>query len=157
MADIIVLTETGHLYITPVGFLVYAKNYYSAGINWPSDEKYSPVPYFLFSRSIELGLKAFSLANGEKMSVLRSKKRVGHDLLLALENAQSYALTKFVQITAEEEIEWRKANSYYADKGFEYFEFKSIFDKKNLPDLNILQTYSGKLLENISQFVLSCA
>ena len=155
MTNIIIHTETGHVYITPTGFLVYAKNYYTAAINWQSDGNYSPVPYFLFSRSIELGLKAFLLAKGEKIHVVKSKKIIGHNLIFALRKAEFYSLSEFEHTTTEEEKELQKANAYYNEKGFEYFDIKNLFHKKDMPDLKILQQYSEKLLRDITQFILS--
>jgi hypothetical protein len=50
-----------------------------------------------------------------------------------------------------------KASEYYSDKGFEYFKIENLFDKSNLPDLNVLRNYSEKLLKNIKEFTLSIA
>lgn len=147
--------ETGHFYITPTGFLVYARNYFSAATNWITDGKYSPVPYFLFCRSIELGFKAFILAKGEKLNFVKNK--IGHNLEYALEKAISYSLEDFVSITPEEKKQIQKANAYYNDKGFEYFNIKNLFDKINLPDIEILGKYSEKLLRDIEHFILSNA
>ena len=56
MPNVTIKTESGHFYVTPVGFLVYAEDYLKASVNWVSDRNYSPVPYFLACRSIELAL-----------------------------------------------------------------------------------------------------
>ena len=156
MTNYILKTETGHLYITPTGFLIYAENYYSASMNWKSDGKYSPVPYFLLCRSIELGLKAFALAKGESIKVLGSHK-VGHNLMVLLDKTKNHSLSDLVVITKEDETELAKANIYYNDKGFEYFKIKNLFDKSNLPDLEILKGFSEKLLKDIKSFILSSA
>ena len=155
MTDHIIQPETGHIYITPTGFLVYAQNFYSAAIKWETDGNYSPVPYFLFCRSIELGLKAFVLAKGEKMEVVKLKIR--HNIDFALEKALNYSLADFLLTTEEEKKELQKANIYYNDKGFEYFNIKNLFGKNDLLELEILKQYSEKLLKEIKPFIISTA
>jgi hypothetical protein len=156
MTNYVIKPETGHVYITPTGFLVYAEDFHSAGIGWESDHKYSPVPFFLFCRAIELGLKSFALTKGEKISFLKSRK-VGHDLITVLNIAKKHSLSDFVDMTSIDEIEIAKANQYYSDKGFEYFKLENLFDKSKLPDLQVLRNYSEKLLKNIKEFTLSSA
>ena len=156
MTDYIIHTDTGHVYITPTGFFVYAEDFYSAGINWKSSQRYSPVPYFLFCRSIELGLKSFALTKGEKIKHLRSKK-VGHDLIAVLNIAKKHSLSDFLETTTIEDTEIAKANQYYNDKGFEYFKLKNLFNKTNLPDLEVLRNYAEKIITNIKQYTLSSA
>ena len=153
MTNVNVTPETGHIYITPTGFLVYARNYFSVATNWIPDGKYSPVPYFLFCRSIELGFKAFILAKGEKLNFVKLK--IGHNLEKALDKAVNYSLEDFVAITLEEKKQLQKANTYYNDKGFEYFDIKNLLDKNNLPDIEILKQFSEKLLRDIEHFILS--
>jgi hypothetical protein len=156
MTDYVLHAETGHVYITPTGFLGYAQDFFSAGTSWQLNGRYSPVPYFLICRSIELGLKSFALTKGEKIDFLKSRK-VGHDLIVVLNIAKKHSLSYFLETTKDEEIELEKANKYYNDKGFEYFKLKNLTDKSNLPDLKILTNYAENLLKNIQSFTLSSA
>jgi len=84
---------------------------------------FSPVPYYCFSRSIELSLKAFLLAKNESLDSL--KRPIGHDLEKALEKAVSLGLPDIVVISSHHKAELKKANCYYSEKagkGFEYFQ-----------------------------------
>jgi hypothetical protein len=101
-------------------------------------------------------LKSFELTKGEKIAFLKSR-RVGHDLIIALSIAKNHSLSDFVDTSNNEEAEIAKANQYYNDKGFEYFKIQNLFDKSNLPDLQVLKNYSEKLLKNTKGFKLSSA
>jgi hypothetical protein len=153
MENIIIKTEPGYFYITPVGFFAYAKDFHSAGVQWKTERNYSPVPYFLFCRSIELGLKAFVLAKGEKLSFVR--KRISHDIYKAFKRALHHSLESFLITTESERKEIIAANKYYSDKGFEYFSLEIFLgSKSDLPDLQILRQYSEKLLEKTEAIIL---
>ena len=164
--------ETAHYFITPTGFLLYAKDYLSAAKNWKIGEQYSPVPYFLCCMSIELGFKAFILAKSNGVNLVNSngeniiknnaynkeyvRTKIGHDLVTALAKAISLTLNEFVSTTPEEEKQLQNANYYYnKGKGFEYFSIEKFFSEAKLPDIEILKQYSEKLLRDIEQFVLS--
>ncbi len=84
-------------------------------------------------------------------------KKVGHNLVTLLEKAKHHSLDEFVIATKEDELEIEKANAYYADKGFEYFNINNLFSKDNLPDLQVLKQYSEKLLRDMKPFILSNA
>jgi hypothetical protein len=63
--NIVIKVEPLKIKITPYGFYKYATDYFFATDKWTTavkDAGYSPVPYFLYCRTIELGLKAFLLA-----------------------------------------------------------------------------------------------
>ena len=112
-----------------------------------SVSKYSPVPYFLYCKSIELGLKAYLLAKGKNLKYV--KDSVGHDLTLGLKNARLNNLDNIVETTEIEKEEIEVANKYYKTKSFDYFVSNHITGLKGLPKLNILKEYSHKLLNLI--------
>lgn len=147
-----------HIHITPVGFWGYAEDYYSASLLWKSNKKYSPVPYFLVCRSIELAIKAFLLAKGENTSDLKHSKKYGHDLIKILERAMQLSLSNFIVTSEKEKTEIEKANEFYKQdkKRFEYFAIEIIFTQ-DLPDLNVLSTYCQNLLVSIREFIISSA
>ena len=53
--------------MTPFGFHKYASDYLDTANKWTGETHYSPVPYFLYCRTIELGLKGYLLAKGKKL------------------------------------------------------------------------------------------
>lgn len=134
--------------ITPFGFHKYASDYLDTADNWSSESKYSPVPYFLYCRSIELGLKAFLLAKGKNLEYVKYK--IGHSLTKALENARQNALDDIIETSDIEKVEIEIADKYYKDKGFEYFSVSNhVTGLKELPKLDILKEYSQKLISKI--------
>ncbi len=151
---VIIKIPTAKVKLSPYGFFRYGADFLKAGDAFKTEgEKFSPVPYYLYSRSIELFLKAFLLANDVSKEKLKDKYR--HNLEKILKGAKSFNIIGVVEITPEEEKEIAKANAYYASKGFEYFELKTAMKGyPNLPDLDILKELSSKLQENLKIFVL---
>ena len=144
--------EVAIIRISPFGFHKYAEDYYLAAKRWRNSEKYSPVPYFLYCRSIELELKAFLLAKGENVSWI--KEKLGHNLVRALIKAKQYSLDDFVKTSLVEENQIDIANGYYNSKGFEYFFVPNHAEGlKKLPKLDVLQNYSEKLLKGIEELI----
>ena len=112
----ILKVETGHYNMTPFGFHKYASDYFIAADSWTKNimkEGYSPVPYFLYSRSIELGLKAYLLA--KKLS-LKSVIKCSHDLNMTLNLAKSNFLDSFVTMSSDEEKHITLSNEIYSDR-----------------------------------------
>jgi len=141
--------------LNPLGFRLYAKDYYEAYKSYSPEQKFSRAKYFLLCISIELATKTLHVDRGSKHDDLI---KIGHNLLKACDEEilNLYNLS----ITSQELEELTKANTYYSTKGFEYFIFKHPdFDDPNttggqlamqgypnLPDLNILETILNKLL-----------
>lgn len=146
--NIVIKTRLIKFNITPFGFHEYASDYLDTADKWTSESKYSPVPYFLYCRTIELGLKAFLLAKGKNLKYV--KDSVGHDLTLGLKNARLNNLDDIVETTDIEKEQIEVANKYYKTKGFEYFFVSNhITGLKGLPKLDTLKEYSHKLLNKI--------
>jgi hypothetical protein len=148
--NIIIRPETGHYNMTPFGFHKYTSDYFIAANNWTKNilkEGYSPVPYFLYSRSIELGLKAYLLA---KKQSLTSVIKCSHDLMKALNKAKLNSLDSFVNTSSDDEKHIILANNIYSEKGFEYFYIiNHVSGKEKFPNISVLHNYSEKLLKNI--------
>lgn len=143
--------------VSPYGFFHYGKEFFDAANGFKKPAYYSPVPYFLYCRSIELVLKAFLLGNGVPMKDLPKKKLYWHYLDKILKKAQDLGLSKFVNITPEQEEEILKANKYYAyNKGFEYFKvIKAVKAYPELPDLLLLEKIASELLTYLESFCLN--
>lgn len=113
----------------PVGFALYAEEFFIAGVSIPQDARgrgdttFTPVPYYLLCRSLELVLKAYLLAENvadeEKL-----KKGFGHDLERLWRKAKDHSIGRVLGTSAPHfETDLASANRYYKDKVFEYFDF----------------------------------
>jgi hypothetical protein len=148
--------EPIHLNITPLGFIIHAKDYYKAGKSFQNSPPRASTPRFLFCLSLELALKGFLLANGIPKKELATK-RYGHDLEKLLTKAQELGLNKLITITPEQEEEIKKANIIYSNKkeggGFVYFNvFYAGGGGPPLPDLSILEKITNSLISSLEPF-----
>jgi len=152
----IVKLNTLVIYETPMGFYNYASDF-AKWANRAHAEKskfFSPVPYYLYCRSIELVLKAFLLAKGLTKRQLKDRK-LGHNLIALLDRAKKLDLEKIIIINPEWESQLNKANEYYNNKDFEYFNIGIGYH--GLPSLNILNEVSKNLLISLKQICLDAA
>ena len=148
--NIVIEVPTRHINFSPLGFYKYAKDYLIASNAIHQGESFSPVPYFLHCRSIELALKAFLATKG--LSLKDAKPKYGHDLNKLLSSAKREGISSIVSINTTEEGAIKKANSYYKKKSFEYFDLiRAAFGFKDLPDLNILSEFNKKLISSIEE------
>ena len=133
--------------ITPIGLHRFAQEYLSI-VKIPEKETpFSPVPYFLVCRSIELSLKAFLRVKEIPMSNLKKKGIYGHDLETLLNGAKDLGIDNCVPIIENIEKEIRKANEYYKKKEFEYYEaLRGFKGYPDLPDLLILKGFADELV-----------
>jgi len=133
--------------ITPISLHRFAQEYLSI-VKIPEKETpFSPVPYFLVCRSIELSLKAFLRVKNIPVSKLRKKGKYGHDLETLLNNAKDLGIDRCVPFTKNIEKEIRKANEYYNNKEFEdYDALRGMKGYTDLPDLFILKGFADELV-----------
>ncbi len=127
--------------LAPDAFRRWALQYYKCKQDFKNVNGFSPVPYFLLCRGIELSLKAGYL---EKLTQDDVRKDFGHDLWKLYEELPA---TKKVLDTNEEEV--LKRTSYiYSNKDFEYFEPEDALSGfKRYPDLDVLDRIAAKLLD----------
>ena len=140
--------------ISPFAFQHYAKDFYEAYKKHKGGPKFSPARLFLLTRSIELAAKSLHLGQGCTVIDLR---RMSHDLEAACD--VSILALYGISLSVDEETELKKANGYYAPKGFEYFLFSlpgvptersgpqmALSGWPGLPDESILEALLDKLL-----------
>ena len=140
--------------ISPLGFHRYASDFLAAADGVTPRKGFSPVPYYLVCRALELGLKAFLLAKRYDKGRLRGA--LGHDLIRCLSAANSLGLEEACSISDEQVREIRKANAYYKSKGFEYFEaVKAFTGYRDLPDIEVLKGLARGLLDGSEPICLS--
>jgi len=132
--------------------LKYASDFYASAKPAQQPPPYSPKPYYDCCHAIELALKAFLLAKGQTEQFLR---RLGHDLVAALDEAERQGLSDHVQLTPEESQELQKANKYYMRKGFEYFTLKamvmSLEGRADMGDLEVLKQSCERLTVGLDE------
>lgn len=152
----IVKVNTVVVYETPIGFHNYASDFadWANRARIEKSKYFSPVPYYLYCRSIELVLKSFLLAKGMTKKQLKARK-LGHDLIALLAKAREMGLEDIVVIGSDEEVELSKANEYYCKKDFEYFNVG--FGYYSLPSLSILNELSERLLMSLKQICIDAA
>lgn len=144
--------------ISPYGFYQYANHY----ANWAirahvemSPKSYTPVPYFLYCRSIEVALKGFLLTKGLSQSNLASRA-LGHNLSVILAKAIELGLTNVISLDPTWEIELTKANRYYSRKGFEYFSVSdAVRAFPELPSLSVLKEFTNGLIQSLREVCLN--
>lgn len=116
----------------------------------PPKNRFSPVPYFLICRSIELSLKSFLFTVGFNW---KERKSLNHDLENALSSAEDNGLSTYIEITSDDRDVLRKANRLYPKKEFEYFEsLETVYDPHDF-DLNTLESFARRLFEAIENRV----
>lgn len=144
----VVIQPDGFLFkMTPVGYHRFAQEYLSIVKIPEKDTPFSPVPYFLVCRSIELSLMAFLRVKDISMSSLKKKEIYGHDLETLFNGAKDLGIDQCVPIAENIEKEIRKANEYYYKKEFEYYEaLRGFKGYPDLPDLLVLKGFADELV-----------
>ena len=154
--NFVMKAETLHINLSPFGFHRYASEFLRAADSFKCEDGFSPVAYYLRCHAIELALKAFLLAKGFPKNDLKHK--LGHNLEEALKSATKHGLQSKVAIKPKEKEEIKKANVYYADKGFEYFQVpKAVRGYPKLPDLKILADVSSRLVSGLNDVCMNAA
>jgi hypothetical protein len=113
----------------------------------PPDGGFSPVPYALLCKAIELELKSRHLVEAHLPGGARQpevKEKFGHDISKAYRELPDYQV-----LTAEEfEVLDKASTIYKTNKGFDYI---AVFDMatgySRFPDLDALDAVARKLLK----------
>lgn len=143
-------------YETPLGFHRFACDFgaWAERSHAEAADHYSPVPYYLYCRSIELSLKAFLLAKGHSKQQLASPK-LGHSLVALLAAARASGLEQFARIESTWEQELACADDQYIKKDFEYFTVRFHLDHK--PSLTVLRQLTHTLTSGVKQVCMEAA
>jgi hypothetical protein len=148
--------EPGHVNVSPFGFHHYATHFLQVARSIQPGSTFSPVAYYLYCHSLELSLKAFLLVKG--VSKEKLKKSLGHNLEAILTRADGLGLQREVPVTITEKEELSKANEYYCNKEFEYFEVGSAaIGYPDLPNLSILADLAEKLVRELKALCIAAA
>jgi hypothetical protein len=145
--------------LRPSMFHALSREFLWAAESFEMKDPFSPVHYFLYCRSIELSLKAFLLAKGVEISMIKRPKWVGHDLERALEEAELRGILDIVEIACEEREELGKANYYYKNKqGFEYADDCEVLMRLGsmMPNLKVLSEFASMLVAKLDGVCNEC-
>lgn len=139
MIDRIIKAETVHINLSPVMFRHNARDYFKAYLDFHTKGRFSPVPFFLCCRAIELALKAMHLESKSQKDV---KKLYSHDLVRSYKN-----LDQAQQTLQSEELKLLGiANEIYKKKEFEYlnvYDAATAFSR--FPNLERLDALARKV------------
>jgi hypothetical protein len=128
-----------HFNISPEAFRILARDYFKAYLDFQAPRRFSPIPFFLCCRAMELALKAEHL---ERKSQKEVKLLYYHDVLKAYADLAADQKT----LTHEEETLLTAANEIYVAKDFEYFNlFDAVSAYKRFPDLDKLGALAKKI------------
>jgi hypothetical protein len=141
--DQIIQVGTAPVNLSPDLFHEYARQYLDCERCFQTDARYSPVPYFLLCRAIELELKARHLESKSRREV---KNQYGHNLKKAYDE-----LSKSDQVlNVDEYRELVRASDIYdvPNKGFEYVSVKdAVTGLRDFPELAILRQIARKMIQ----------
>ena len=112
--DYILDAETGYINFSPVGFKLTARDFRRCADAFKPPQ-FSIVPYFLYCRAIELGLKAIHLETHKQQEV---KDEYGHDLIRSY---KALPLERRTLSTADSDL-LAQISKLYERKAFEYVQ-----------------------------------
>jgi hypothetical protein len=142
--DVTVYMQELKVNLSPDAFHIYATHYYKCTRDFtPPDDYFSPIPYFLLCRAIELEIKARHLKRVTQSKV----KTFSHRLLEAYE-----ALDAQEQILSQKELAVLKtADELYQETDFAYFNpahAHPLTAYSKFPDLDMLDSIAKKLIDS---------
>ncbi len=126
--------------LSPDAFHMWAEHYYKCKQDFQVPGRFSPVPYFLLCRAVELELKSRHLHEKDQRQV---KNEFGHDLLKAYE-----ALPEEQKVLSAAELDTLTvANDIYKGKGFEYFKPEhALRGYSPFPKIDALDAVAAKVM-----------
>jgi hypothetical protein len=129
--------------LSPDAFHIYATHYYKCKRDFtPPDDYFSPVPYFLLCRAIELEIKARHL---KRLRQRKVKDEFGHRSLKAYK-----ALDAQEQILSQNELAvLTTADELYGKTDLAYFKQEHpLTAYSQFPDLDMLDSIAKKLIDS---------
>lgn len=125
--------------LAPEAFAKYAREYLLADTQYRSNS-FSPVPYFLLCRAIELAIKSIHL---QSIGGPEVKGRFGHNLHLAYDELPS----EYKNISNDEYELLKLASDIYSKKDFEYFASEdALSGYSRFPELSPLRILASKII-----------
>ena len=157
-----VTLNTAAVKIHPVMFAMHAEEFLIAAKYVPKKSEakgnttFTPVPFFLVGRSLELILKAFLLTKGFCKERLASR-RYGHNLIKLWNEAKAhdvFSVTGEVNSCFEDEL--HQISALYSDKIFEHFDFRHwAACYEEIPQLERFQGDVQRIVIKAKKYVVS--
>lgn len=133
--------DSGFYNTSPDAFREWASQFYDCALPLVGKAEFSPVPYFLLCRAMELALKAVHLEDKRQPQV---RNDFGHDLVKAYD---ALPAAKQTLARAEQDV-LQKASTIYKGKGFEYFNLTHARNGySDYPDLEALNALTVAVLK----------
>ncbi|KAB2839070.1 MAG: hypothetical protein F9K47_16735 [Burkholderiales bacterium] len=107
---------------------------------------------YLLGHAIELYLKAFLLRAGMASSLLKSKRKYGHDLNALLTEAKSRGIGEFVRISPQMIEDLSKLNALYPET-LRYFSLFHLLTQPSIPPLSRLWRLAKALSKGLHHYV----
>ena len=141
MNNIMITPEAGFINFSPYAFHKTAEHFYKAKCDFEAPgDFFSPVPFFLCCRAIELELKSKHLEEKRQQLV---KKELSHDILKAYDTLDE----KYKILNENEYLLLKKTSELYLSKRFEYIHVKNVGTAlTSFPDLETLDALTRKIL-----------
>ena len=133
--------EPGHYNFSRYWFHKAAEHFYKAKCDFESPgDLFSPVPFFLCCRAIELEIKSKHLEEKRQQAV---KDELGHDLVKAYDSLDK----KYANLNEDEYLLLKKTSDIYRSKGFEYVNVGDVGTAfSRFPDLDALDALTRNIL-----------
>jgi hypothetical protein len=141
--DVTIYGQGSEANLSPDAFHIYAMHYYKCKRDFtPPDDYFSPIPYFLLCRAIELEIKARHL---KRLTQSEVKDEFRHRLLKAYE-----ALDAQEQILSQNELAvLTSADELYRKTDLAYFNpVHALTAFSQFPDLDMLDSIARKLIDS---------
>jgi hypothetical protein len=133
MTDHVIHVETANINLSPVMFRLNSHDYFKAYLDFEKPGSFSPVPFFLCCRAIELALKALHLESKTRKEV---KDLYSHNLIKSYDGLDECQRI----LSTEERGLLVAASEIYVKKEFEYL---NVYDAgtayTRFPDLTRLE------------------
>ncbi|WP_152054378.1 hypothetical protein [Tautonia marina] len=139
MTDQVISLPTIEANLSPEAFHRTSYHFYKCFQDFESPDSFSPLPFFLLCRAIELRLKSLHL---QSLKQSRVKSQFGHNLVEAYRSLQ----LSDQHLDSGEFNTLIAANAIYQKKGFEYFVPEdALSGYSRYPDLRLLDAIARKL------------
>jgi hypothetical protein len=133
-----------HFNLSPDLFRRHARQYLECHRAYKPVAGYSPVPYFLLCRAIELALKAHHLETKTRSQV---KSAYSHSIIKLYRDLPAPLRT--LDAAAEKLLASASAKYDVPNKGFEYVALEDVlFAQHSFPDLGDLELLAARLVES---------
>lgn len=131
----------------------YATYCYAEDFHLAAQKTRSPVVRaYLLGHAIELYLKAFLLRAGLAGSLLKSKKKYGHNIDALLAEARNREIEKLIHISQQTIDDLSKLNGLYPES-LRYFSMIHLLNQPSIPSLARLFRFASTLKKGLKEYV----